>query len=548
MLNALKISHRLWLMTGLAGLLFLVAVAVGWHGLSTARDALKGVYEDRTVAMYTLSRIDGLQRENNNQVLLSFQHDPASHLSVVHEHPTAMHFENIAKNRAEIGRLWDEYMKTYHTAEEMRLAETLSEKRKISGKKLDDTVAEIKQGNFSTELLSSYLRADTDRKAVQAAMDDLLKVQMDIARAEYEAAEQRYAVDKWIFVILTLVGLVGVAGSAWMIIGRIRSSLSQAAAAAHAIAGGDLTYVLPAAGGDEVGQLVGQLGEMQRGLRDLIGHIRDNVEAVTRSATELTAAAAQTSEISRMQSDDASGMAAGVEQLSVSIDQVEEHSREARALSQSSASQSSESGRIIHEATSEISHIADQVNAMAVTIRELEGVSGQISTIVAVIRDIADQTNLLALNAAIEAARAGEQGRGFAVVADEVRKLAERTAKSTQEIADMIAKIQQGTQRATQEMEAGVSRVNGGVELARQAGDSVSHIRTAADQVNHAMDGISTAIREQAAAMREIAGKVERIAQGAEENSASVSQTAAAAGRLESLARDLRAQTERFRL
>ncbi|MFZ5483881.1 MAG: methyl-accepting chemotaxis protein [Pseudomonadota bacterium] len=548
MLNALKISHRLWLMTGLAGLLFLIAVAVGWHGLSTARDALKGVYEDRTVAMYTLSRIDGLQRENNNQVLLSFQHDPSHHLSVVHDHPTALHFDAIAKNRAEIGRLWAEYMKTHHTEAEARLAETLTAKRKAAGPKLDSTVEAMRQGDFSTALLADYLRADADRQAVQVAMNDLLKVQMDIARAEYEAAEQRYAVDKWIFLILTLVGVVGVAGSAWMIIGRIRTSLSQAAAAAHAIAGGDLTYPLPAAGSDEVGQLVGQLGEMQRGLRDLIGHIRDNVEAVTRSASELTSAAAQTSEISRMQSDDASGMAAGVEQLSVSIDQVEEHSREARELSQSSASQSSESGRIIHEATSEISHIADQVNAMAVTIRELEGVSGQISTIVAVIRDIADQTNLLALNAAIEAARAGEQGRGFAVVADEVRKLAERTAKSTQEIADMIAKIQQGTQRATQEMEAGVSRVNGGVELARQAGDSVSHIRTAADQVNHAMDGISTAIREQAAAMREIAGKVERIAQGAEENSASVSQTAAAAGRLESLARDLHAQTERFRL
>ncbi|NTV96319.1 MAG: methyl-accepting chemotaxis protein, partial [Thiobacillus sp.] len=327
-----------------------------------------------------------------------------------------------------------------------------------------------------------------------------------------------------------------------------KRSLGAAGAAARAIAAGDLTYALPESGKDELGELVGQLAIMQKGLRELIGNIRRDVVTLSRSAGELSSAAQQTSQITRMQSDEAAGMAAGVEQLSVSIDQVEEHARDARQISQHSASESSESGRIIHQATDEISRIAEQVNATATTIRELESVSGQISTIVAVIREIADQTNLLALNAAIEAARAGEQGRGFAVVADEVRKLAERTAKSTQEITDMIVKIQQGTQRAAQEMEAGVTRVNGGVQLAQRAGDSVNQIRSAASSVDQAMDGISVAIREQASAMREIAGKVERIAQGAEQNSAAVSDTAASAQRLETLARELNAQAERFRV
>jgi methyl-accepting chemotaxis protein len=232
----------------------------------------------------------------------------------------------------------------------------------------------------------------------------------------------------------------------------------------------------------------------------------------------------------------------------VSIDQVEEHAREARAVTQDSSVQSSEGGRIIHEAASEMKRIAEAVNGTAGTIKDLEGYSDQISSIVQVIKDIADQTNLLALNAAIEAARAGEQGRGFAVVADEVRKLAERTGNSTQEIGAMIDKIQQGTQRAVQEMEAGVKRVGEGVSLAHQAGDSVTGIRDSAQRVTHAVDDISLALKEQTVAARDIAQKVEHIAQGSEENSAAVAQTAASAHRLEQLASELNELASRFRI
>jgi methyl-accepting chemotaxis protein len=241
-------------------------------------------------------------------------------------------------------------------------------------------------------------------------------------------------------------------------------------------------------------------------------------------------------------------MAASVEQLSVSIDQVEEHAREARTVTQASGSQSEEGGRIIHQTAEEMSNIAQSVNATAGTIRQLEDFSGQISSIVNVIKDIADQTNLLALNAAIEAARAGEQGRGFAVVADEVRKLAERTANSTQEITGMIGKIQQGTQRAVEEMDAGVQRVNEGVNLAHQAGDSVIGIRASAEKVTRAVDDINLALKEQSMAARDIAQKVEGIAQGAEENSAAVKQTAASAEQLRNLAGDLQELASRFRV
>jgi len=350
---------------------------------------------------------------------------------------------------------------------------------------------------------------------------------------------------------LALIAGVGLVVSLFMsllVIRHLGRSLRDASQATAAIAVGDLTRPMPPAGPDEVGDLIAKIAIMRNSLHELIASVRQNVDVLNRSASDLSASANNSATAIEQQSDAASTMAAAIEQMSVSIDVVDENAREAHTVTQTSAVRSDEGGRIIHEAASEMSRIADAVHATASTIRELEGFSTQISSSAGVIKDIADQTNLLALNAAIEAARAGEQGRGFAVVADEVRKLAERTATSTQEISSMILKIQDGTQRAAQEMEAGVSRVTEGVHLAQQAGDSITSIREGAEQATRAVDEISNALKEQSSAVREIAAKVESIAQGAEANSAAAAQTATSAQQMENLAQQLHTLATRFKI
>jgi PAS domain S-box-containing protein len=545
----MSIALRLWLIVGLSGLLFFIAVALALHSMGEARDSLKTVYEDRAVPMYDLARIDAKIRDNAMHILLAFQHNPSHPDASLHDHPVSLHTDAMASNKAEIDTLWNKYMQTYLTEEEKKLASEFVGKRQAWVTKMVAAADAVKAGDFSPDKLAAFLAAGREeRKAAHDTLDALMLLQQNEAKAEFEAAEAMYQSDKMVFTILLIIGLIFVLSMAYLTASHISRSLRTAGEFARSIASGDLTQPIPRAGEDEIGILMSQLGVMRNTLHELIAMISQNMRSLNQSAGELANSASSSSRTTEMQAEAASSMAASVEQLSVSIDQVDEHAREAHNVTQVSSSQSTEGGRIIHDAAAEMGRIADAVKSTASTIKELEGYSNQISSIVQVIKDIADQTNLLALNAAIEAARAGEQGRGFAVVADEVRKLAERTGKSTQEIGEMIGKIQLGTQRAVQEMEAGVQRVGDGVQLAHQAGDSVTGIRNSAEQATQAVDDISLALKEQAVAARDIAQKVERIAQGAEENSAAVAQTAASAHRLELLAAELNALAARFRV
>jgi len=192
--------------------------------------------------------------------------------------------------------------------------------------------------------------------------------------------------------------------------------------------------------------------------------------------------------------------------------------------------------------------ISATVHQASGTIRAMGDSSQRISSIVGVIKDVADQTNLLALNAAIEAARAGEAGRGFAVVADEVRKLAERTAKATTEISDMVSTVQGNAEQAVSTMDETVARVAEGVSLARKTSESMLSINHGAQQVMDTVTDISNALREQGVASNEIAVNVENIARRSEENSSAVRAVAETALHLEKLAADTRQAVSRFRI
>ncbi|MDP2793767.1 MAG: methyl-accepting chemotaxis protein [Sulfurisoma sp.] len=544
-----RISTRLWLMAGLSFVLFFTAVGAALYGMKSAENALKTVYEDRAVPLGQLAGLRDIVRENRTDIFRALQHDPKVPTSGLHDHPIGKHWEAIEQRWAEGDVLWKAYMATYLTDEEKVLAASVEQTRIAWVARLKETIAALKAGDFGMPVLAAFLKAgSTEGEAAITALNKLMEYQLQVAKSEYEAATTRYRHNQIFFALLAVFGMAGQLGMAFFTIRRIDGGLQAAGEAAQAIAAGDLTRPLPPPGQDEIGTLMGHVSAMRDNLSDLVGALRRNVEALNRSAGELTQSAATSRQAGEVQSEAAASMAAAVEEMSVSIDQVGEHAREAHSVTAASDSQAREGSDIIHDAASEMDHIATSINALATTIHELDALSGQISSIVSAIREVADQTNLLALNAAIEAARAGEQGRGFAVVADEVRKLAERTGGATKEIAGMIGKIQEGTRRAAVEMADGVARVASGVALAGKAGQSVIVIRESAERASRAVDDINLALREQSVAAREIARRVEGVALGAEENSAAVAQTAAEAQRLETLAHELDRLSARFRV
>ena len=313
------------------------------------------------------------------------------------------------------------------------------------------------------------------------------------------------------------------------------------------IAAGDLsTHVQVEHAGQD--SLMASIKLMQEQLANLIRKVLDNAEQVSCSAAELAVASHQVSASAARQSDDTVSVAASIEELTTSIEMVAGNAQDAEQIASESGRRSDQGAVQVKDATDEMMRIAQNVNETAQQMATLSEQSLQIGSIANVIKEVADQTNLLALNAAIEAARAGEQGRGFAVVADEVRKLAERTTNSAQEISSMIASIQGNTDQASATMQQGNQRVTEGVALAGRAGESMRLISEGSRGVVNAVTDISNSLREQRTTSSDITRRIEHIAHMTEETSTTVSQVAATAGHLKAMADELKLAVSGFRV
>nr|WP_305775492.1 PAS domain-containing methyl-accepting chemotaxis protein [Ferrovum sp.] len=350
-----------------------------------------------------------------------------------------------------------------------------------------------------------------------------------------------------------IIGQIALQVALFFIIGRtvrryVVRPVNDVTMQLHEITDGDFTREVDIDGRDEIGSLLCATQSNKVLMGAVIDQIASTAKVINGHAEHLAQAVEEAGTASYTQSEASHAMASGIEEISVSIDHVADHASAVRSVSTESSKSAIAGGNTVREVIAEMTSISSEVLAASAVIKLLGERSSEINGIVKIIKEIADQTNLLALNAAIEAARAGEQGRGFAVVADEVRKLAEKTSQSTATIGEVVEGIGTGTQDAIRMIEAAVNKVRRSEKLAESAGGTIADIAAGAGKVLDGVSDITSSIHEQSIASREITAQVEKIAQMAEKNSMSIMRVNDSTKTLESLSDSLKKLTDSFRV
>jgi methyl-accepting chemotaxis protein len=463
----------------------------------------------------------------------------------------AAFLQEIQKQRTEIASKSDLYEKSILTEKGRRDYEDFTSSRNAYIRVLERIIS--LNGAGAHEQVKTLLRVDEKNAAedYQNRLDEMMAVKVAYGRqvADGNTTLARNAslqtLGLMLFAVCAAIGL-GVLISR-IVVGKLGGDPSDVVAITRRVADGDLSIRIDLAG-MRSDSLMAAMNTMIGSLREMVSHTVDISSAIAAASSQLYEASAQIATGAEEVASQAGTVATASEEMSHTSTDIARNCAMAAEASQHSTTAANSGAVVVEETIGGMNLIADRVRQTATTISSLGSRSEQIGDIVGTIEEIADQTNLLALNAAIEAARAGEQGRGFAVVADEVRALAERTTRATREIGDMIRTIQNETLEAVREMESGVIDVERGAVSSRKSGEALQDILNSISETSLQISQIATAAEEQTAVTNEVTMNVQQITDVVSETAASAEETADAASLLARQAQELQTLIQRFRL
>lgn len=395
--------------------------------------------------------------------------------------------------------------------------------------------------NANTEAVQARKEMTDQGTTIVALSEQLYQIQLD--RRDAESAQART-----FQLISTLLALLVGVIAAVIITRQITRPLQETLAVVERIASGDLTQNVTVTRHDELGVLQQGIARMGVTLRDLISGIRDGVTQIASAAEELSAVTEQTSAGVNSQKVETDQVATAMHEMTATVQEVARNAEEASQAAAAADGEAREGDKVVNEAIAQIERLASEVVRSTEAMSVLQQESDKIGSVMDVIKAVAEQTNLLALNAAIEAARAGEAGRGFAVVADEVRGLAQRTQKSTEEIEGLVAGLQNGTQQVSAVMNNSRALTDSSVALTRKAGASLENITRTVSNIQSMNQQIAAAAEQQSAVAEEISRSIINVRDVSEQTAAASDETAASSVELARLGGQLQQMVSHFRV
>ncbi|SIR69652.1 methyl-accepting chemotaxis protein [Pseudomonas sp. B10] len=395
--------------------------------------------------------------------------------------------------------------------------------------------------NANTDAVQARKEMTDQGTTIVALSEQLYQIQLD--RRDAESAQART-----FQLISTLLALLVGVIAAVIITRQITRPLQETLAVVERIASGDLTQNVNVTRRDELGVLQQGIARMGVTLRDLISGIRDGVTQIASAAEELSAVTEQTSAGVNSQKVETDQVATAMHEMTATVQEVARNAEEASQAAAAADGEARDGDKVVNEAIAQIERLASEVVRSTEAMSVLQQESDKIGSVMDVIKAVAEQTNLLALNAAIEAARAGEAGRGFAVVADEVRGLAQRTQKSTEEIEGLVAGLQNGTQQVSAVMNNSRALTDSSVALTRKAGASLENITRTVSNIQSMNQQIAAAAEQQSAVAEEISRSIINVRDVSEQTAAASDETAASSVELARLGGQLQQMVSHFRV